>query len=102
MKDIDWNDEQAKTTALHRLNTAFSYDPLMSMFDRTHRLRLANYVVAALIEEKPPNLWRAETFVTHTVVPNSIYGVFGRPVASRVGWMVQTALYPQAYKENTA
>ena len=102
MKDIDWDDEQAPATAMHQLTVAFSYDPLMSMFDREHRLRLANYVTTALVEEKPPNMWRAETFVTHTVVPNSIYGVFGRPVAARVGWLVQTALYPNAYKEDTA
>lgn len=102
MKDIDWNSEDSKPIALHYLMLEFTRDPLMSMFDREHRLRLAKYVINALSEERPPNMWRAETFVTHTVVPNSIYGVFGRPVAARVGWLVQTALYPNAYKENTA
>jgi hypothetical protein len=98
--DIDWGSSVAISNALIVLNDAFSRDPLMQLFDKDARYRLAAYIVTALHEEANKvglNMYVAGTFVKHVLMPRGIYSVFGTPLASNVAYLVQKSLYPASY-----
>jgi len=99
MTDIDWTDKDALGTALYLLDRAFANDPLMQLFDRAARERLAKYVVDQLVEWGPKNLYQAGHATKHEILPRSIYSVFGEPLAGEVAYLVQKHLYPESWKE---
>ena len=101
MKDIDWEDSESVLGGYFRLLGEFNRDPLTSLFDRDARQRLVKHVMDRLAEEKPKTMWVAEHMTAYKIIPESLYGVFGQALASRVGLLVMKSLYPDKYAEET-
>jgi hypothetical protein len=102
VKDFDFGAAGARSGALHTLRVAFSQDPVLGMLDDRHQLRLAKTVIDRLIDDEATvNMYRAANHSEYNAVPDSIYNVFGRPLAYRVAVCVQQSLYPKSYAEAT-
>ena len=97
--DIDWQMSDAHSLATSMLTDAFDNDPMMQLFDKDARTRLAAYVVNALREKSVNSMWAADS-VTRDAVARSPYGAFGSNLCSKVGSLVMKSLYPETYEES--